>query len=979
MATLATLKLILGADIGDLKSKLGEAQGALKSMGAGVADAGKSLSLSVTAPIVGFAGAALKASTDLNAAMANVASLGVPTERVTELKSAVQDMSIEVGKSTDDLSDGLYQVISAFGDTADSVKILNTNAKAGAAGLATTTDAINLTSAVTKGWGDTSAEAVQKASDLAFVAVQLGQTTFPELAGSVGKVVPLMQSLGGTQEELFAVMATATGVTGSAAEVSTQLRGVLQSLMQPTADMTGLMQSLGFANGEAMVKSLGMKGTIDAIVGAANASGTPLGKYLSSIEGQTLAMTLAGSQSDNYVQKLAAMQDAAGATDAAFAAQTQGVNRFGFAMAQLRQIGQVFLEKFGDAIAPVLMDLVDVIRPLGDRLIGLANAFSNLSPATRRWIVIIAGAAAAIGPLLIGVGWLAGAFSAAMPVIGAIGGALGLLFSPIALVVAGIVALGAVMYRLNLGGFRDAVDGLLESVGNLATGFQTFISGTDFAAFKTTVTGAFGDIWQAVQDFFSGDISLSGLAGIISEKFGEIRQAVVDLFGGTDFSQFLTDINWDDFISKLTWENFIATLTDWGIWITDLAWDVWLVAVDWAEWITPIAWDAIVTTLTDWGEWITSLDWTTIITTAIDWATWIPALSWTAFVATVEWSLYLVALAWDAFIGAVDWANYLFSLDWGGYVSSVDWTSFLSALTWENFLSVLNWVDYVVSFAWDSFITKLEWTGTLPKLESWGTYITTLDWTQIIITAIDWALWIPILAWDGFIAALDWTTWVVSLDWSTWISGVLSWGDNVPSLSWSDFISGALAWGTYVHALPWSHWITAALDWASFVGAVVWGDFVAKLNWPADATIFAWSDWIGELSWPDLSFSWSDFVPDLTWPNLSLDWGDFIPSFPGWSALASFIGLGGGDTTGNGEALGTSYWAGGATRVGEMGPETVILPRGSQIINDRQLAAAGAGGWGGPIAETIIVRSEQDIYDIAYRVSEIQARRRGGR
>ena len=51
-------------------------------------------------------------------------------------------------------------------------------------------------------------------------------TTFPELAASIGRVVPVAAKMNVAQEELFAGFATLTGVTGSAAEVSTQLAGI---------------------------------------------------------------------------------------------------------------------------------------------------------------------------------------------------------------------------------------------------------------------------------------------------------------------------------------------------------------------------------------------------------------------------------------------------------------------------------------------------------------------------------------------------------------------------------------------------------------------------------------------------------------------------------------------------------------------------------------------------------------------------------
>ena len=129
--------------------------------------------------------------------MSNVGTLleGDVQGRLAELSKSIISISNATGAGTGDLTDGLYQVISAFGDTADSAKILETATKAATAGGATTTDAINLLSAVTKGYGDTSAEAQQKVADWAFQTVKLGQTSFPELAASMGKVIPLASTL----------------------------------------------------------------------------------------------------------------------------------------------------------------------------------------------------------------------------------------------------------------------------------------------------------------------------------------------------------------------------------------------------------------------------------------------------------------------------------------------------------------------------------------------------------------------------------------------------------------------------------------------------------------------------------------------------------------------------------------------------------------------------------------------------------------
>lgn len=431
MATIASLIVKVGADINDLDSKLNSAQGKVQAFGRNLRNIGMGMTAGITAPLLGVATAADRAATALNERMGNVQSLGLSIERTRELKASVQETAIAVGKGTTDMADGLYQVVSAFGDSADTAAILKINATAAAAGLSTVTDAINLTSAVTKGYGDVNAASVQKASDLAFVTVKLGQTTFPELAASIGKVVPLTAALRVSQEELFAVMATATGVTGQASEVATQLRGILQSLMAPTADMTALFAAQGVASGEALLAQKGLAGSIAAIVTAATASGTPLQKYISSIEGQTLALALAGPLAADYTTKLDAMTKASGATDAAFRAQTGGINANGFAAQQAAIKWEVFLQKLGDGLGPAKSAVIDALGPMTDEALKFADAFAKMDPKSQKWIVGMAGIVAAAGPALVVVGSLAMALSA--------------LLTPVGAVLAGLVVLAAVV------------------------------------------------------------------------------------------------------------------------------------------------------------------------------------------------------------------------------------------------------------------------------------------------------------------------------------------------------------------------------------------------------------------------------------------------------------------------------------------------------------------------------------------------------
>lgn len=265
----------------------------------------------------------VKKSIEFENQMANVSTLldgDIPaiSARVAELRKDIINLSNATGVGTDNLTDGLYQVISAFGDSAESAKLLEIASKAAKAGGATTADSINLLSAVTKGYGDISAEAQQKAADLAFQTVKLGQTSFPELASSMGKVIPLASTLSVKQEDLFGAMSTLTGVTGGTAEVATQLKATMQGFLSPSTNMTKSLEKLGYATGKDLLESKGLQGALDLLKESVGGNELEFAKLFSSVEAQTAVLSLAGEQADNFRNKTTQMYEAGGAAQSAF-------------------------------------------------------------------------------------------------------------------------------------------------------------------------------------------------------------------------------------------------------------------------------------------------------------------------------------------------------------------------------------------------------------------------------------------------------------------------------------------------------------------------------------------------------------------------------------------------------------------------------------------------------------------------------------
>ena len=436
---------IMGTLDPSVAKSVAEANKKFSGIKAGVAVAGAAIAGATTAAVA-FGKTSLDAAAKFETGMSNIATLldgdtATVNKRIAEMGDDIMGVAKKTGLATDDLSNGMYQIVSALGDSADATSQLEVAAKAAKAGSATTVDAINLLSAVTKGYGDTSGKAWSKASDLAFQTVKLGQTSFPELAASMGKVVPIASALNISQEELFGSFATLTGVTGSTAEVATQMKSVFSGLMTPSKQLSDTISSLGYESANAMLDQLGLIGTLDKLSAACGDDKQAVAKLFSSVEAQTAVLALAGSQTENWVQKTEAMAGAANATSNAFDKQTDNLQG---KLDRMKQVFETFKIKVGNILIPIVSNIVENAIPK------IEAAFDTLMPV------------------------LSDVYTSAKPVIEAFGNAI-----PGALQIAGSVISGAFGVLKTIispvGSVFKFLGDNISWIGPLATGLATGI------------------------------------------------------------------------------------------------------------------------------------------------------------------------------------------------------------------------------------------------------------------------------------------------------------------------------------------------------------------------------------------------------------------------------------------------------------------------------------------------------------------------
>ncbi|MDK0900146.1 phage tail tape measure protein [Clostridium perfringens] len=326
--------------------------------------------------ITGLGTAAGYAEMKFEDGVANINTLLDDQSHLDGYKNKVIEVSNDTGKSLEDITDGMYTCISSIGDGGEeTAKIFETMAKSAKAGGAETNDAVALISAGMKGYNKVNNETAKQISDLAFQTAKLGVTTFPEMASSMKQLFPLSSSLNINMQELFGSMATLTGVTGNTAEVSTQMKQVFANLIKPTTDMQKLMKKYGYSNGQAMLKSKGLIGTLQILQKETGGQSDKLGKLFSSTEALTAVTALTGTQFDNMKTKTKAMNEALGSTDTALEKinnTTGNEFRTSINMAKNSLVG------FGEVLAPFISIGAKALSTLTKGLLGLSTEQKKL-------------------------------------------------------------------------------------------------------------------------------------------------------------------------------------------------------------------------------------------------------------------------------------------------------------------------------------------------------------------------------------------------------------------------------------------------------------------------------------------------------------------------------------------------------------------------------------------------------------------------
>jgi TP901 family phage tail tape measure protein len=262
----------------------------------------------------GFISNATNAAGEFDKQMRRVNTVNNLSEKqFREQSKAVRDTAKIFLRSSAEIVEAQFQIASAGFDANEQLQILSVSSAAAAAGYTDTSTIVAGLSAVLKGFGIETTETTSILDKL-FVVNKLGQTSIEDLSVSLQNVATNANTAGVTVDEMLAVFAVATGVTGNASKVSTQLAAVINSLVSPTDESKKKFDELGISVGRAAIEEEGFGNVIKSVIDAVDGDREALRKLIPREEAVLLLTALGTTQWGKYQDALVEVTEASGDT-----------------------------------------------------------------------------------------------------------------------------------------------------------------------------------------------------------------------------------------------------------------------------------------------------------------------------------------------------------------------------------------------------------------------------------------------------------------------------------------------------------------------------------------------------------------------------------------------------------------------------------------------------------------------------------------
>lgn len=564
------------------QGQMSKTQSAWNSVGKTLTKTGKTLTTSVTLPLVGLGTAAVKTTASFESAMSQVqATMGITADSMDTLNgqsvntlNSLSALAQELGANTKFSAVEAAEAINNMAmagysvqEICDALPQVLSLASAGALDLDYATQLVANGLNV---MGMETSDASELADKLAVTATK-----------AYGSVSDFGEGLlvAGAQAKLANVSLTDTmtalGILGdngiSASEGGTYLRNTLKNLYTPTEDAAKALKELGVetANSDGTLRDFQdvLQDLGKALDGLTPDERIKAMKRIFDTRTISAANALIENAGERWDELSESIDNATGAADRMADVQ---LNNLQGQLTILKSSLEGLAISFGSLIVPIVKQVTNIVQEIVSRL-------NQLDDAQKEQIIKIAAIVAAIGPILLVLG-------KTMTAISGIGKALSLIASPTGVVLAAVLALvGAFAYLLATNEeFRESIlatwdhikslfqgffDSLLEKINSLGYNFENM-----------------AEVMKAVWDWLCNSLApvFEGVFQAVSIVLEGFLNSILDIF---DIIVAVINGDW-----SAAWEgvkNLVTHVFETIKEVALLAWEgikaVWVVVDSWFE------------------------------------------------------------------------------------------------------------------------------------------------------------------------------------------------------------------------------------------------------------------------------------------------------------------------------------------------------------------------------------------------------------
>ena len=454
----------------------------IERAGKTITSAGSKLTKSVTAPIAGVAVASIKTAADFEASMSNVAAItGATGQDFKDLNKLAQDL----GKSTKYSASEVAQAMQYTGMAGWTAKenmeglegILNTAAATGA-DLSKTSDI--MTDAISA-FGNTAKDSGMFA-DVMTKACTSANVSIDTLGESYKYAGAICGTMGYSIQDATTSLAAMgnQGIKGSTA--GNTLKNAISNLSAPTKQTKEAMKELGISitNQDGSMKSWGevITNLQGSFKGLTKDQQSAYAKALFGKQSMAGMLAVINTSEKDYNKLGKAIKNSGGAAEKASKKQLDNLNG---QLTLLKSAVEGAAISIGSKLTPYVKKFTNFVQSLVDK-------FNSLSSKQQDAIIKFAGIAAAVGPaiMIFGkvvsvVGKVHKTFGTITRTISNFGGIMGMLTSPVGIVIAVVAALAVVAIVViknwdkikpalqKVANFLKQVFGLFSAVGKVTS------------------------------------------------------------------------------------------------------------------------------------------------------------------------------------------------------------------------------------------------------------------------------------------------------------------------------------------------------------------------------------------------------------------------------------------------------------------------------------------------------------------------------